>query len=105
MICIYNTKLDSIIRSIKTAPLLQSGPVDSVIALDPGVSEFLVGYAPDGTVLQVGTNTTKVLDSKTLTCTTCGLEADRDAHAARNILLRTLPCHDDGAKGCDTFRR
>ena len=62
MICIFNTKLDSIIRSIKTAPLLQSGPVDSVIALDPGVSEFLVGYAPDGTVLQVGTNTTKVLD-------------------------------------------
>ena len=90
-------KKNYVFRSIKTAPLLQSGmdvhdlkihytlgrwylilprmeklaesgrlrpaaPVDSVIALDPGVREFLVGYAPDGTVLQVGTNTSKVLD-------------------------------------------
>ena len=31
--------------------------------------------------------------SKTFTCTPCG--------AAHNILLRTLPCHEDCAKGCD----
>jgi hypothetical protein len=43
--------------------------------------------------------------SKTFTCTPCGLEADRDARAAHNIPLRTLPCHDDCAKGCDTCRR
>jgi hypothetical protein len=47
-----------------------------------------------------------LVGSKIFTCKPCGLEADRDAHAARNILLRALPCYDDcAAKGCDTCHR